>query len=729
MAHAPKSQDGHELDSKSPANKNCAPSLASSPSLPFPVRGLTSVDIKTTELTRSPSGKYGWGNFKHNPLLAMLTSHFVAALIQLELLGSGSELSVILDDYNKFSDRQLESGSIYLLKNDNTVVGNGFDNTEIRISWKKYEPGLNSEVDIPEISDILSYYYSLDHSVDLSGSISPSTLNYQLTIESYNYSDSYSSHSVYDSSARVEMATEIHGDLHHRCDELETHWYICSRSRSWKRHPANEPLYCIDISASHFHGSSLDETVLSVIIRRNMRTEAFIQLIREDSDSNILDDSIDRKAKQGWDGMQTSISPQRISLNVDFRHVNRNSGALNYEGTPNQQRGPSKTKDVINIPEPSAAQKNPQISQSQPNSKAGKRRRDSKETESEQLGGETTPKGTKNKRPCILDETGGLACPFYKMDPWKFDRCLTYKMSKMSYVKQHLLRYHDAPHCVTTHQKQEIQRATGRKITSESKWYQIWSILFPGTERPDSPFVKAHYFAEVLSSIKAFYHISKPPQILEKACHQVSRNGYTYQQAFDGLLQRIEQQLLAQTVDLSSPLLFDSNSVGTENMDHEVTQESLNTDTQESLSCSSILENQSPPPVPSPSALPDDKEESVAADHWSEMLTCSSAPQEIPSTRNISGEASENRHELRFCSPNTVQFEQIDWPTTCPEYSGYRDTWPPDAAPQETINYADNEITMCQMGAIFEYTYCPSSPTATEYAEIDAEFSDWMAAD
>ncbi len=119
-----------------------------------------------------------------------------------------------------------------------------------------------------------------------------------------------------------------------------------------------------------------------------------------------------------------------------------------------------------------------------------------------------------------------FACPFFKMNPVRHQACLFYKMSKISYVKQHLQRTHRGPRwrcsvchevfpeqaaCnrhLTTHecrgprsklrpdemsevQWEEIGRLTSRRAgaTTESMWYAMFDVLFPGTPRPDTPYV------------------------------------------------------------------------------------------------------------------------------------------------------------------------------------------------------------------------------------------------
>ncbi|KAH8883100.1 hypothetical protein GQ53DRAFT_847211 [Thozetella sp. PMI_491] len=121
-----------------------------------------------------------------------------------------------------------------------------------------------------------------------------------------------------------------------------------------------------------------------------------------------------------------------------------------------------------------------------------------------------------------------FACPFFKMNPIRHHSCLFYKMSKISYVKQHLKRTHKAPKWRCTvcqdvfpdqpsynrHQNTrecksstsrgrqdemdegqwgEIDRLTSRRpgATAESMWYAMFGVLFPGTPLPATPYVES----------------------------------------------------------------------------------------------------------------------------------------------------------------------------------------------------------------------------------------------
>ncbi len=581
----------------------------------------------------------------------MLMSHFAGAFTQLELLGPESSLSAHLDDLEGLSNDQLQSGTVFLRKSHVMAVENGSNITEIRISWEKGKPDKESEVDSLTASNALSRYNSLNNHVNFSGSIQRFTFYYKLTLESYTCHEN--DHIVHHSSALSEVATKMHGDLYHRSvgTEQMAHWAIySSRWCSPARRRSDVPKRWIDLPVSYDYTFSGGETVLLVVIQINMCTTAIIQLSFQDLDYSPLEDSVDRKANQFDADTQTSISHERLFLKADCRDVIKKEDTMKHESTSNQERRSDRIKAAMNVRENSAAQKNPGTSQSQSGSKPVKRRKDTEELEREQLGEQTTPRDIPTKKIRALDDTGGLACPFYKMDPWKFDRCLSYKLSKMSYVKQHLLRYHDASHCncptyqhpsnnkaerdshprsqdcqksqytlyvMTAEQKRDIQRAAGRKITCEGKWYQIWSILFPGAKRPDSPFVKGHYFAEVLSSIRAFYHNSRS-HIIEETFREVMGNGHTYHEAFDGLLKKIEHQALTQSSGPGASFHSDS-SIETEGADWPVARrspcvKSLSTN-KAPLSLSSTLGYHYPIPIPSPSVITDDKQEGLALRH------------------------------------------------------------------------------------------------------------------
>jgi hypothetical protein len=115
-----------------------------------------------------------------------------------------------------------------------------------------------------------------------------------------------------------------------------------------------------------------------------------------------------------------------------------------------------------------------------------------------------------------------LACPFWKRYPGRYQCCLPKRLTKISYVKQHLIRYHTPDfYCqrcfvifsnedclsnhiggfcnstnrpprldgVTTQQSRILHRKSKAGSTESEQWYVIWEILFKDDPTPDSPYV------------------------------------------------------------------------------------------------------------------------------------------------------------------------------------------------------------------------------------------------
>ncbi|KAI5924172.1 hypothetical protein F4810DRAFT_147291 [Camillea tinctor] len=113
-----------------------------------------------------------------------------------------------------------------------------------------------------------------------------------------------------------------------------------------------------------------------------------------------------------------------------------------------------------------------------------------------------------------------FACPFYKRYPMKHRRCSRCVLSKISYVKQHLVRWHSAGiYCarcyhtfsnndeleehirqpksckikalkqmngMTTSQRELLSHRASQSQEADEQWFEIWNILFPGEKRPAS---------------------------------------------------------------------------------------------------------------------------------------------------------------------------------------------------------------------------------------------------
>jgi hypothetical protein len=130
-----------------------------------------------------------------------------------------------------------------------------------------------------------------------------------------------------------------------------------------------------------------------------------------------------------------------------------------------------------------------------------------------------------------------LACPFYKHDPIQYRRCHSHVLKRNSYVKQHLFRCHMQPiHCdiclsvwptvedlrehrraqvcerreyiapdgITPEQERKLRSRLGGPNKSESdQWFDIYSIIFPNSEKPKSAYLNGE-LSEDAESLREF---------------------------------------------------------------------------------------------------------------------------------------------------------------------------------------------------------------------------------
>lgn len=114
-----------------------------------------------------------------------------------------------------------------------------------------------------------------------------------------------------------------------------------------------------------------------------------------------------------------------------------------------------------------------------------------------------------------------LACPFFKKDPARHWDCASFKTTKISHVKQHTYRKHTRPHLcpicgtqfkeprmcdihlrtgcsrprpfldpdgITIDQRNALNKRPASKANVGSQWYAMFDIIFPGCDRPSSPY-------------------------------------------------------------------------------------------------------------------------------------------------------------------------------------------------------------------------------------------------
>ncbi|KAK3381245.1 hypothetical protein B0H63DRAFT_475166 [Podospora didyma] len=131
-----------------------------------------------------------------------------------------------------------------------------------------------------------------------------------------------------------------------------------------------------------------------------------------------------------------------------------------------------------------------------------------------------------------------LACPFYKHNSMRYVSCVRLRLTRVRDVKQHLVRRHRRPmHCpvcgvtfddsaswdehilarscvqrpggfsiegVTETQSTALARRVNRSLDEASQWFSIWTILFPDSPRPSSPYLSNH-FEETLGMVYDYW--------------------------------------------------------------------------------------------------------------------------------------------------------------------------------------------------------------------------------
>ena len=154
---------------------------------------------------------------------------------------------------------------------------------------------------------------------------------------------------------------------------------------------------------------------------------------------------------------------------------------------------------------------------------------------------QTSSKGSHpgNKRRLLF------ACPFCKKDTLRYRDCYSVKLTKISYVKQHLSRNHSFPiYCslcmqrfetehardihtraatcqrqplvdwegVTEPQKQQLRKKPPKNTSEEDQWFMIFKILFPGHPLPVSPYIDGD-LSEQLFAFQDFA-VTRGPEIV-----------------------------------------------------------------------------------------------------------------------------------------------------------------------------------------------------------------------
>ncbi|KAJ0425051.1 hypothetical protein BJY00DRAFT_308936 [Aspergillus carlsbadensis] len=175
--------------------------------------------------------------------------------------------------------------------------------------------------------------------------------------------------------------------------------------------------------------------------------------------------------------------------------------------------------------------------------------------------GSSSPFALTKKTKTGKEQQNALACPFWKRNPREYRKCFQYRLSRIRDVKQHIHRRHHPPWrcmrcgeifpseetrdaharadqaCAVRHvahddlsqsQMKALTRRANTRYTVEEQWYAIWDILFPGAERPASPYIDG-MLSEEISSFQEFYQ-TRGPAILREALRESHRSGTSTQE-------------------------------------------------------------------------------------------------------------------------------------------------------------------------------------------------------
>lgn len=236
--------------------------------------------------------------------------------------------------------------------------------------------------------------------------------------------------------------------------------------------------------------------------------------------------------------------------------------------------------------------------QCQGSSRSTKRRRTDGDQDSEEANEDESSPSKRRKISTEKEDpnaTGlSLACPYYKRDRFRHSKCLFFDLTKISYVKQHLRRHHMQPHycplCGQSFNKLEDQRAhirllqcarrdfeepdginedqskklesrVNRKWSLEQQWFSIWDIVFPGVERPQSPYTEGPIH-EILSSLRQFLRERGPEIVVEnlRSREELPYDIANEERDLDALLRTTEYRLMNRLIDdFSDSYSNDSN--------------------------------------------------------------------------------------------------------------------------------------------------------------------------
>jgi hypothetical protein len=219
-------------------------------------------------------------------------------------------------------------------------------------------------------------------------------------------------------------------------------------------------------------------------------------------------------------------------------------------------------------------------------SRSSQKRSYSELTVADENGSSSSPQTSSNGRRLKKEIGRRFACPFCKKDSLRHRACYSVKLSKISYVKQHLSRDHYCPiYCsvcmerfdseserdihnraracqsqplvdwgaVTQEQKQKLRRKPPKNSTEEEQWYIIYEVLFPGHPRPSSPYIDY----DLTEQIFAFqnFALAQGADIVRTVIPESERSPFLERVISEGIPAIIEQYLASRSSQHQQVLL------------------------------------------------------------------------------------------------------------------------------------------------------------------------------
>ncbi|RYP08732.1 hypothetical protein DL765_008689 [Monosporascus sp. GIB2] len=139
-------------------------------------------------------------------------------------------------------------------------------------------------------------------------------------------------------------------------------------------------------------------------------------------------------------------------------------------------------QETPQAPSTSAGSSFPRQSSSSTSSSHGKRKR-SLGDNMDDNGPRSSKTRAQNQPPPELGEDRHFACHFRKLDVKTYHQCLRVSFKDMRTTTQHLRQKHENQ--VTP---ERLPKGLGRGQSERARWYLTWDKLFPGRDRPKSPY-------------------------------------------------------------------------------------------------------------------------------------------------------------------------------------------------------------------------------------------------